>query len=621
MNKSMKDNDQRAVKQHKKEIIVLEKNADRELKILAKEHNDKYSVLNNNKRVLITTNKNKVAVFESDLVKFKEEKLYQIELCKATLSDDLENTTLATKQQLEDELNKYNEYFANNERKQAEITKQKETDIEKQVDTQVNLKTMFDKTNQINDVKYHEAQSVKENEYKITEINKASEEVLSKLVLDVEKVKLKNEETVSEKELIQSTKTLEENELIEYLNNDYNKQSSVNKEYLSYQNELSSLLINRANLITEYEDLELNNRFSLKVAFLEEQQAALAKDYEAIVNKINSVFESEKAVFDLEINKFAKQALEDLATFELEGNEKIKTMVDKRNAFNPRAYKKEIKILDREIMDKKAEHQRELDKRNAAIDNKTSLFKSGLVGATARKDLALKEIEALNNNEQTRLENAIELITRERSDELNNIKDRLASTVADANDFYAQAEERNKTVIEENTSYKDSRVEKEEVMIKEIKNLFEQDKHVLTTELEQALVGLEKLKNERNEETKNQKLKEEESLESKVGDYDNQIAKHNKIAENSDIDQKDIYRTNTGRIDLKFNNNLTSILNELRVKEENYNTKTSEIDRAINNEQKAFDTAKKQIQRDYEAALSKGLSIINQKLQQDLKNI
>ncbi len=72
---------------------------------------------------------------------------------------------------------------------------------------------------------------------------------------------------------------------------------------------------------------------------------------------------------------------------------------------------------------------------------------------------------------------------------------------------------------------------------------------------------------------------------------------------------------------MKYNNQLAGIANELNVKVENYKDKTVDIDRATNSEQKEFDTAKKKIQKDYDITLSKGLTSISQKLQQDLKNI
>lgn len=621
LNKATAQRDNRSIKEHKKNIIGLQKETEKELKLLAKEHNDRYSNLNSKKVDLISTNKNKIAVLESDLVKVKEEKLYQIEFCTATLKDDLQISTLTSKQTLEDELNKYNEFYAENDVKQAEVIKLKDINLEKQEDIQVNLKTAFDNTNQTNEVKNQETLSKKDNDYLGTNRTKLSEETLSKLVLDVELAKLESEGKVSLKELVQSIRLNEENELIEHHNNDFSKLSSINNEYLNHQQELTSLYNNRANDTLVYEEIEINNRIDLKVAFLNNQKGLLTKDYEGIVNKINQVFESEKQMYDLEIKNLAEKALDDLAAFELESNDEINTMVEKRNAFNPKAYKKEIKVLDKEIEDKKETLSKELNSRKSKINNKTALFNKAVAQTQARKEKALKEVDVLNNNEQTRLDNSIELLTKQKENELSNMKDRSVSTNNDSNNFYVQAQDRNKVMTEENTSYQNSRVEKEETLIKEVKATFEQDKHTLTNELEQVLVNIEKLKNESISQTNEEKLKQEADLESKVRDFDSKIKRYNQVAENQKSDHGNTHKSKTNKIDAKYNNHLVKVSNELKVKADNYKTKTVEVDKATNEENKSFDAAKKQTQRNHDAALQKGLALIDQKLQQDLKNI
>ena len=63
-----------------------------------------------------------------ELVDSAEESIMQIEEAGDLLAGDLE---IDLGIDVEDELNKYNEYAAGNERKQAEITKVENTDIEK----------------------------------------------------------------------------------------------------------------------------------------------------------------------------------------------------------------------------------------------------------------------------------------------------------------------------------------------------------------------------------------------------------------------------------------------------------------------------------------------------------
>ena len=621
LNKAIAQGDNKSTKEHRKNIASLEKEADKELRLLTKEHEDRHGILSNKKKDFLTTELNKTSAIRVEFVKFKEDKLYQIASCKATLANDLQTSVIGTKQQLEDELNKYNEYFANNDRNQAEVIKLKDLDLEKQDDIQVALKIMFDKTNQTNDVKHQEALSVKDSEFEATNQLKATEEILAKIALDVELAKLESEREVADIELTQAIKVNEENELIEYHNNDFNKQASVNAEYLKHQSEYSNLFTVRAQAISEFEELEINNRADLKLAFLEKHRVLVLKDFEAISNKINQVFEAEKVMFEVEINKRAKGALEELEKYETESAEEITAIVDKRNALNPRAYKKEIKVLDREISDKKDDQLDELDKLKAAINAKTAVYNKGLEQAEVRKFTALNEVTSINNAEQSNLDKAVELVTEERNNELNDIQERVSTTTTSANNYYTQAEARDNSAKEENTTYQNTRVEKEDGIIKDIKDVFEQDKHGLSTQLEQSLSNLESQKSNTNEEANDNKLKEEESLESKVRGYDNQIVNFNEAANKLIADQGDTNRTNIGKLDTKYNNHLTRVSNELKVKAENYRVKTVEVDKAEKEESRSFDTAKKQAQKNYDSALEKGLSIINQKLQQDLRNI
>jgi len=621
LNKAISQKDNKSIKEHRKNISSLEKEAEKEDRLLQKEHNDKLAVLVKKKKELISANMTKTASFQTEFTKYKEDKLFQLELLKANLANDLSENILNTKQKLEDELNKYNVCFANNDREQAEVIKQLDLNLENQDHQQVNQVILFDKTNKINDIKHQEALASKATEVKAVELLKETEEAISKLALETELEKLKTENLIAEKELIESVKLNEENELIEYHKNDFNKQSSLNTEGLNHHSELSKLYNARALALSEYEELEVNNRFDLKVAFLQAQNELVSEDNKAIMKKVEQVFESEKAMFELEINKLAKSALDELEQFKTEQNEVIEKMIKKRNALDARAYKKEIRVLDREIADKKDDLKDDVKKKQKAINAKTAVYKKALEQAEVRKFSGLNEATSLFNNEQTRLNNSVDSLQKERANELEDIKTRLSSTNNDTNKYYSQAEERNSAMTNENTDYQNSRIEKEEAIIKEVKALFEKEKHEFNTALENALADLEKQKNNTNQEASNNKLKEEEALENKIKDFANQVNSINKTAEGLQNDQRSVNKSNMSKIESKYNDHLTKVTNEFKVKQENYKVKTVEVEKATNEKNKTFDASKKQAQKNYDVSLSSGLSTINQKLQQDLKKV
>ena len=72
---------------------------------------------------------------------------------------------------------------------------------------------------------------------------------------------------------------------------------------------------------------------------------------------------------------------------------------------------------------------------------------------------------------------------------------------------------------------------------------------------------------------------------------------------------------------MRNSNRFATIANEFNAKTEKYRNNTTEVDQATNNEQNSFEEAKKLAQKNYDATLSKGLSVIKNKLENDLKNI
>ena len=621
LKKAIAQEDNRSIKEHRRNIARLEKETDKELRLLQKDYENESGVLNKKKIELKTANINKIAAFESDFIKFKEEEIYQIDLLKIGLVSDLEENKLHTKQYLADELNKYNEYFTDNDREQAENINQNDIDLEKQNHLQANLIITFNKTNNTNEINHQEALAVKESEVKVTKLLQAAEEVLAKLALEVELEKLNSEKLVAEKELVQDIKINEEKELIEYYSNDFNKQTSINTENLNHHSEIAKLFNKRAKGISEYEELELNNRLDLKLTFLQEYKVLVEKDNEKIMEKVEQVFESEKEMFDLEIDKLAKSGLDELAELENVANEEINIITEKRDALNPREYKKEIRVLNLEILDKKEDLEEELEKHKAIIDSKVLLYKNALEQAEVRRFSGLNDATSLYNDEQIRLDNVIELVRNEKNEESLNIKERFSSTTNDANDFYSKAEERYNSVTKENTNYKNSRIEKGENTINDTKSLFEEEKHELAKRLEQLLSGFETQKNSENQEVNDEKHKEEKLLEAKVNDYNNQVNREVQVAEGLNNDQGNANRTNVNRIEQKYRNHLSRVANELRVKIENYRVKTIEVEKETNEKIKNFDSSKKVSKKNYDTILAKGLANINQKLQQDIKKI
>ncbi len=621
LNKAIAQGDNKSVKEHRKNIASLKKDTEKELKLLNKAHAEKISAINKDKNDFVIANKKHIASIKADFVKFKEEKLYQIELCKVTLENDLQLAINTNKLQLETELFKYNEYFAANEQKQAEVVKQEELDLEKTEDQLVTLKIKFDHTNKVNEVKHEEALIVKNNEIAAAIHLLETEKNLASTAKALEQAKLKSEEEIAEKELEQAIKINERNTAIEHHKIDFLKQASVNKEYLLYQTEFAKVIEKRTNATLEYEELEANNRFNLKLAFLEEHRQHALKDFDIISKKINDVFAVEEAMFKAEIEKVAKEDLEQLAEYEKTSSAEIAAMIEKRNALNAKAYKKEIRSLDRQIADKKDDQFDELERRKAAISKKTDVFDKGFEQAKVRKVTALNEATSIINSEQALLDNAVKLLKTELDNELSDINKRYETSLSEATNFASLAEERNTDAIEENTQYQNSRVENEQLIINEIKSYFEDDKATILGQLEQTINTLENEQSAINKAESDYLLevgKEAERLTKETEDKINELIN---IQKQKMADQAKFHKDNNAKIESKYNGQLNKIASELKSKTESYKLKTNTIEKATVEANKSFELAKKQVLKIYNMSLEKELAFVNQKLQQDLKNI
>ena len=81
------------------------------------------------------------------------------------------------------------------------------------------------------------------------------------------------------------------------------------------------------------------------------------------------------------------------------------------------------------------------------------------------------------------------------------------------------------------------------------------------------------------------------------------------------------HKSNYSNIEQKESNKVQKAKDEFAKKEAAYRANISEIDKASSNESKSFETTKKAVKRNYELSLSKNISELNIKLQQDIKGM
>ena len=345
LEKAENENDTKAAKQQRKEIKQLQQNADRELKILQKAHEDRNKDLSAKKREINKNNLENVAAIEREFTSFKEDNLMQIELNKVALSDDITKTKLDTELKLLDELSKFDEFQSKHADNVANVLEKKDKAIQEQEDILVKFLVEFDKTNEINAAKHIEELAARDKELQIAAITKDSDYSLAKNALDVKIAKLDAEKDILDKKIDQDVLVNEENELLKYHRNDYDKQASGKTEFLLSQQALCEMAQERSKDVLDFEELEIENRSGLKVRFLEEQRIRIEKDYAELKGRIEHAFGVEEARFEGEIAAVAAKDKEAMIEFKNIKEEEIQQLVDEKKELDPQADKRRIKDL------------------------------------------------------------------------------------------------------------------------------------------------------------------------------------------------------------------------------------------------------------------------------------
>ena len=619
MNKNIEDNDQRAAKQHKKEIAILQKNAEKELKLLTAEHSDRAKEFAPKKRVLIHKNLESVADISKKLIQFREEKLFEIESHKSNLNSDIEVLKLGTDLKIQEELNKYNEIERDNAIKLIGVSLKQELDLEQVLDTQSKLEIVFNKEKAYNKLKHDEALANKAKEFNVFGVNNEEGLKIAKLRKTIEITKLDNETELAEKELVLDIKVNEENEKIDYHNLDFIVQGQISNENLLYQTEFKSLFEAREDSLLAYEELEANNRALLKVKFLEAQKAKIEADKDAFIKKINTSSEAEKVLYEQEKEKVSSKDLEELKIYEEEANKNIENITIKRDTLDRKENKKEIKELDLEIKNLRDKLNSYVKTKNVSISLNTELFNKGIEEVNDRNALSIEQTEDFFGLEVSRIDKAINLVNQNKNEEINDAKEGHLKTFENTSLLLQNAQIRNNQSIEQNTAYKISMVQNKNDVIKDFKDDFEKQKHEINESFNKAISELESEIKSEESKISGDISKEESNLEHKVVAFDKkfQEIKNDELKELNKL--ASAHKENFSKIEQKENIEIKKIKDEFTQKESSCKSKISEINKKSGNHSKIFESNKKAAKRDYELALSKKISELNSKLQQDIK--
>lgn len=621
LERAQKENDNRSAKQHKKDIDKFRKEAERDLNILTKTYkqdNEQAIVYRQN---FIKDNLEKLADLERDFADYFHEKQINLNNVKADHSNNIAKTKLDYEKMQAEELNEFNNAHKEIRDKQEEAIKDTEIDVENEEDKQIKLKIEFDKTNSLNDLKHKEDVESKEKELRDASINKEKEDMLSKDTLDIEIATLNNELELLEYELNRDLKLLSLQERIEEHKIE-NKRLNANKsEFYNYQSNLDPLFKDRASEMFKYEEQELNNRYALKLAYLGNQLAAVEKDYEVVVAKINQVFEVKKAPFEKVIQSIAGDKQEELEQQEEEYNLKVQELNEKISPLTERKDRRERQQLEDRLESLKQEFAKSKESQEEHILSETKVYQTALEQAKIRHEKALTEAKSLFEDETASINHIIDTLKSSQINELDEAKARLQATEANVQDFVTKSASRNTESTEHNQNYLDAEIAYEQSIINEENSKYEGLKEKTNNNYNNSLKELQNEKEQALSDTQRKLSEQEANLETYKNEAESNKNNTNNEASKLLDNENDKTTSNKQEINKRFEGKKDELKDELNKKESEFKHHIQDISKKVSEEDHKLDVDKKQISKDADLELKETIQKIDSQLKSDKSNI
>ncbi len=621
LHRAMDENDQRSAKAHKKDIEKFRKEADKDLITLRKNFNSQLNIKTDYRKKFIKENFEKLAELEKEFVKVEKDKQLEIQNVKVTLATDIANTKLEYQKLQAEELNKFNQSFAEVREKQEEVIRDKGIELDKQELEKARIEIEFAKDKAVNVEKASEAVELKEKELRAVNFVKLNDELIAKDVFDNENDKLENEKNVKLIELEKEQKVIEFNQNIENHKN-YQKSLSSNKEeFLSYQNKFEPLFTSRAEELLKYEEQEISNRYDLKVAFIEKERVLVNKDYEAMVLKINQVFEIEKAPLEKAIDAIAGEQKEELVKFEEEHQEKVSEYNEKINALDPKADRRERRNLQDQLERLQREFNSTKQVKQDAISNNIKAFEDALISANNRNQGALNEAKALNDAENSRLNRALDLLATNKTNEIEDAKNRCNASTMDIKDYLTKAATRNQSNTMDNQIFLDARVQTEENGIQTSERQFNEAREALNNELNNNLQSNTKAREEGLAALERDNEQEEANFEAFKGKVSSNIKSEEEKAKSLiDEKQNELNKKVSNANDI-FKDKVEVIKEELDKQNKDYHNLLGDLNKQVSQEKNHFESELRRISKESDQNLKDRLIDINRKLGDNIASI
>ena len=180
---------------------------------------------------------------------------------------DIDTTKLEYAKLVAEDLDQFNNDYAQIREKQETVKSQQVLDEEKETHAQALFQLEYDRATKTEQENHKEHLETKAKEQRVIQLEKVAEDDLAQNTLSDSLTRLESEVEVAAVTLTHD-QTIENLTLQIELHTLQDKRHQTHKEeFLAYQQQVHPLFLHRAQQVLAYDELEINNRLNLKLAF------------------------------------------------------------------------------------------------------------------------------------------------------------------------------------------------------------------------------------------------------------------------------------------------------------------------------------------------------------------
>lgn len=618
LQRAISDNDQRSAKQHKKDIAKFQKEVDHDLAVLQKNY-DQQSQLSATYPIKFKKDYlEECASRERDYAEFREQRQFEIDTQLIQLAFDVENTKLEYEKLLAEDLNKFNNDYAQIREKQETVKSEELVDLEKEKLAQQLLQTEWDRATKTEQENNKDQLETKAKEQRVIALEKIAEDEVAQNTLTQTMHRLDSEVEIAQVTLTHDQTVLKLKQQIESHTCEDLRHQAQKNEFLGYQQQLEPLFVERSKELHKYEELEINNRLQIKLAFYNEEQKVLDKDYELFLKKVEDTFSQEASFYEEKINAIAGSQKEELQAFIDEHEAKAIELQAKYESIENR---KDRKIAENEYNDHMRHYTEERTQKEQLLQRSVGVYLAVLNDAKDRKEKALRDMKDLYDQGTRRVNLFIETAKQNAQAELINATKHVDDCASDLNQFNLQVASRNQQQTDANNTYLQTQIQTENNKIKEADSILENSRELLQQHLNSDLQALAAAHQQILSKKASDIAQQESNLEAFKLQIQNQIAKIKQDANNQTTEHNTAFANASSAITAALNQQLSEIRSTLANQVSDFNQNLTDISKRLQQAKTLLDNETKRVKKELDDRVKQEFSKINEDLQLQLKSV